>query len=169
MAGGDVAVFVQRRAPRRTSFLAWASLVGPQVGLLHLPQDFKGARDGTLCRCEIYQNGVVAEAIDATVRRTKVVRSAPAFVFLETKSGAALSTVSDPRIGSSDLTKVRAAMWDFVESEAASDPAEEPSPARITSGGKTATDAGSGPPAVPVLNLTAKPWWCRLFRSAPGC
>jgi hypothetical protein len=169
MADSDVAVFLLRRAPRRTSFLAWASLVGPQVALLHLPKGFRGARDGTPCRCEIYENGVAKEAIDAIVRRTTAVRSAPAFVFLQTRSGAALSSVSDPRIGSSDLTKVRAALWDFVEGEAASDPAEEPSPARIKSVGKTSTEAASSPPSMPAVSFAAKPWWCKLFRSAPGC
>ena len=114
MPGSDVAVFLVSRARRQTPFLAWASLVGPRVALLHLPKGFRGARDGTTCRCEIYENGVAEEAIDATVRRTSAVRSAPAFVFLESRSGAALSNVSDPRIWSSELTKVRAALWDFV-------------------------------------------------------
>jgi hypothetical protein len=169
MAGSDVAVFLLRRAPRRTSFLAWASLVGPQVAVLHLPKGFRGARDGTPCRCEIYDNGVAVEAIDAIVRRTTAVRSFPALVFLETKSGAPLSTVSDPRIWSAELTKVRAALWDFIEGEAASDPAEEPSPAQITSVGKTSAEAGPDALPMPAVSFAAKPWWCKLFRSAPGC
>jgi len=168
MAGSDIAVFLLRRAPRRTSFLAWASLVGPQVAVLHLPKGFSGARDGTPCRCEIYQNGVAEAAINATVRRTKAVEAAPAFVFLESKSGAAVSKVSDPQIWSSDLTEVRAAMWEFVAAEAASDRADEPKPARIKSAGKS-SEAGPGTPARPMISFAVKPWWCKLFRSAPGC
>ena len=169
MPGSDVAVFLVNRPRRPTPFLAWASLVGPRVALLHLPKGFKGARDGTTCRCEIYENGVAVEAIDATIRRTAAIRSAPAFVFLESRSDATLSNVSDPRIWSSDLTKVRAAMWDFVEGEAASDPAEEPSPAPIKSVDKTSAAAGPGTPAFPPVSFAVKPWWCKLFRSAPGC
>jgi len=87
MPGSDVAVFLVSRARRQTPFLAWASLVGPRVAVLHLPKGFKGARDGTTCRCEIYENGVAVEAIDAMVRRTSAVRSFPAFVFLSQARG----------------------------------------------------------------------------------
>ena len=38
-------------------------------------------------------------------------------------------------------------MWDFVNKAAQSDPTVVPSPAL----------------------LFAKPWWCKLFRKAPGC
>ncbi len=168
MPGSDVAVFLVSRARRQTPFLAWASLVGHRVAVLHLPKGFRGARDGTTCRCEIYENGVAEEAIDATIRRTTAVRSAPAFVFLESRSAAAVSNVSDPRIWSPELTKVRAALWDFVAAEAASDPADDPRPANVDSKAKTSTAAGPGTPAVPV-SFGGKPWWCKLFRSGPGC
>ncbi len=169
MTESRVAVFSLGRAPQHGSFLAWASLVGPQVGLLHLPKGYKKARDGTSCHCEVYEEDVVEEAIRATVRRTTSLRSAPPFVFLDSRVSAAVTEVSDPRIWSTDLKQVRLAMWDFVAAEAEYDPVDEPEPAQIESLRKTSTRAPLRTPSVPMLGPGGKPWWCKLFRSAPGC
>lgn len=126
-------------------------------------------RDGTKCHCEIYQDGVAEEAIGATVRRTERLRSAPRFMFLASSSGAAVTEESDPRLRSTDLKEVRAAMWDLVAAEAESDPVDVPRPAHSERAVKTSIAAVQGSPNVAALGAGARPWWCKLFRSAPGC
>jgi hypothetical protein len=169
MSGSRVVVFSVGQARRQSTFLAWASLVGPEVALMHVPKGFRRAPDGRPCHCEIFVDGVAEEAIGATVRRTSALRPAPPFVFLDSSSRVAVTDVSDPRFWSSDLTQVRAAMWDFVAAEAASDPVYVPRPGPIESVGRASTEAGPGTPDTALPAGAAKPWWCKLFRSAPGC
>lgn len=182
MADSRVAVFLLDDTPRQSPFLAWASLVGPQVALLHLPKGDQQVEDGTPCRCQIHVGGVADEVIDGTLRRTTVLRSAPPFAFLDTRADAAVTQVSDPRFWSPDLRKLGRAIWTFVADQAASDPDQRPrlQPAagddRESSEEESPTKADDDayPPAGAgdsdiVVNLAAKPWWCKLFRSAPGC
>jgi hypothetical protein len=169
MVDSRVAVFMVDHPQRPSPFLAWASLVGPQVGLLHVPKGDQHVQDGTPCRCQIYDDRGAAETIDATLRRTAVLRSAPPFVFLDSRSDAAVTEVSDPRFWASDLKKVRRAMWDFVALEAESDPAHHPKPSNVAPAGRVASGAYEGESAAALQAAAAKPWWCKLFRSAPGC
>jgi hypothetical protein len=168
MAGSRVAVFLLD-AQQQHRFLAWASLVGPQVALLHLRKGSKQVSDSTPCRCEIYQSGIAKEAIEATLTRTAVLRSAPPFAFLQSGSGAPVTEVSDPRIWSTDLEDVGRAIRDFVAAQAASDPVKVPKPVAVASAGTDSAEAVHAAPYSAAQGAAWAPWWCKLFRAAPGC
>jgi hypothetical protein len=155
MADTRVAVFLLGRGSSDDVFVAWASLLGSQVALLHGPG--KRLRSGARCSCAVYEGGVQTETIYGAVRRTQAVRSAPPFVFLEQSSAAPVSEPTDMRLYSTDTAKVGQAMWDFVHNQAATDPTEVPD-YPLTGG----VD-------VPLAAAGKKPFWCKLFRSAPGC
>jgi hypothetical protein len=171
MADTRVAVFVSGHTPPQKPFLAWASLVGDQVVLLHVPKnEVEQITDGTPCHCEIYEDGDAEQSIGATLRRTTVLPSAPPFAFLDTSSNAAVTEVSDPRFWSSDLDKVGLAMWEFVATEHQSDPTHLPNQSNATSAGQTSAAAVQRESSLgPQGPAAARPWWCKLFRSAPGC
>jgi hypothetical protein len=166
MSGSQLAVFTLDSAGRPGPFLAWATLVGPQVALLHLPKGDKKARDGRACRCEVYEGGVAEQAVDATVQRTAVVRSAPRFLFLDSSAAVPPTQVSDPRFWSADLDEVRTAMWEFVEAEARLEPAHTPSPTTIETPTNRVAETGT---TTTTLGAGGKPWWCKMFRTGPGC
>ncbi len=167
MAHARVAVFTRRRRGRPASFVGWASLVGPRIAVLHALQvEPRLVPDETPSQCVVYQGGKPKESLTGSVQWSRLMSRAPLFVFLDSGSLAPVTTWSDPRLEGSDQ-EISQALWEFVAAEAKSDPVKSPKLAPIT-----ATPPVTEPAVVataPLQLQAARPWWCKLFRSGPGC